>query len=302
MNPNKKVSVVIPTMNRADDVINCIKSVLASTYKNIEIIVVDNASSDNTTAQIERIFSKNNKIKLIKSAINLGAAGGRNRGAKEATGDYLLFVDSDNVVDKEMIGELVRFFNNHEKCGMVGPLMLYKRDPKIIWLYFADINMFTSQAKYKGTGERDRKQYSKVIEVGHLPNCFMVKKDDFIRVSGFDSKYIIMYEEADLAERIKRELNKKIYLYSAARTFHNVELIRNKKKNGFLFSSERRAYLTGRNRVYFMRRNASLLQLLSFFFVFNPLILLYYEINLLKSGQIKQAWAYLYGNIKGFRL
>lgn len=294
-----KVSVVIPTFNRASDVTDCLNSVLQSDYKSIEVIVVDNASSDDTVAKIEENFRGN--VKLIKAGVNLGAGGGRNRGAKGAVGDYLLFVDSDNVIDKKMIGELVSFFDNHDECGMVGPLMLYKKDSSIIWLYYADINMFTSQAKYRGTGEKDKKQYNEIIEVGHLPNCFMVRRNDFEKMGGFDEKYIVMYEEAELAEKIKKILKKKIYLCSKAITLHNVELpSEHDDKVNFGFVSAQRAYLTGRNRVYFMRKNASLLQFLSFFFIFNPLILLYYEFTLIKRREFKKAIAYFKGNIDGF--
>ena len=293
-----KASIVIPTFNRASDVIDCLNSILQSDYKNIEIIVVDNASSDDTVAKIEENFS--GKVKLIKADVNLGAGGGRNRGAKEARGDYLLFVDSDNIIDKKMIGELVDFFNNHDECGMVGPLMLYKKDPSIIWLYYADINMFTSQAKYKGTGEKNIKQYDEIIEVGHLPNCFMVKKDDFEKIGMFDEKYLIMYEEADLAEKIKKNLKKEIFIYSKAITYHNVPLPNKNTVGNFGFQTVDRAYLTARNRVYFMRKNASLLQFLSFFFIFNPLILLYYEFMLSKRYEFKKAAAYFRGNIDGF--
>jgi len=294
-----KVSIIIPTFNRLKDVISCINSIFNSDYDYFEVIVVDNVSVDDTVAKIEECFR--NKVTLIKAGVNLGAGGGRNRGAKEAKGDYLLFVDSDNVIDKKMIGELVSFFNNHDECGMVGPLMKYKKEPSIIWLYYADIDMYTSQAKYRGTDEKDEKQYNEIIDVGHLPNCFMVRKNDFEKVGGFDEKYIIMYEEADLAEKIKRILKKKIYLYTKAITFHNVELpSEDDDRVNYGFVSERRAYLTARNRVYFMRKNASLIQFISFFFIFNPLILIYYEINLLKKRKFKMALAYLKGNIAGF--
>jgi len=295
------VSVIIPTRNRSNDVICCISSVLKSDYADIEVIVVDNASVDDTIVNIENKFG--DKVKLIKAEVNLGAGGGRNRGAKEAGGDYLLFIDSDNVIDNNMVGMLVSFFNKHDDCGMVGPLMLYKENPCIIWLYYANINMFTSQAIYNGTGEKDEGQYDEIIEVGHLPNCFMVRKDHFHNVGEFDEKYVIMYEEADLAERIKKNLKKKIYLYTKAKTLHNVELPeKNDETDNYLFISKYRAYLTARNRVYFMKKNVTLIKYLSFFFLFNPLIFCYYEIKLLKRGEIMKAWYYFKGTISGIRL
>ncbi|MCX6794949.1 MAG: glycosyltransferase [Candidatus Falkowbacteria bacterium] len=296
----KIVSVIIPTLNRATEVADCINSVLQSEYQDLEIIVVDNASADNTVNLINDNFSSNSKIKLIRSKTNLGAAGGRNLGAKQASGEYLLFVDSDNIIDNRAITNLVSFFEKNSDCGMVGPLMLYKDDPNTIWLSFADINMVTSQAKYRGTGEKRSKELPEIIEVGHLPNCFMVSREDFERVNKFDERYFIMYEEADLAARIKKILGKKIFLYSPALVYHNVHLPNKDQPVNFGFNSAYRAYLTARNRVYFMKKNASWLQFLVFSLIFNPLIFLYYEFMLLKRGDFKKAWAYANGNFVGF--
>jgi len=287
------VSVIIPTYNRAADIVKCVRSVLNSTMKNIEVIVVDNASTDNTIEKL-KIFSHDSRFKLIKSQINLGAGGGRNRGARDAHGKYLLFVDSDNVIDSKMIEYLVDFFDNSSDCGMVGPLMLIESNRKIIWTYFADINMYTSQAKYKGTGEKNIGQFPKVVPVGHLPNCFMVKNREFKKVGGFEEKYIIIYEEADLAEKIKR-LGKKIFLFSKAITYHAVELSKREDKNDYGFRSPERAFLMARNRVYFMKRNANWLQKIAFFVVFNPIICCYYQFNLIRTGQNDKARAYLRG-------
>lgn len=297
-----RVSVIIPTMDRSDDVITCIDSVAQSTYPNIEIIVVDNGSTDDTVARIKNQFGQLNNLKLIESAVNLGAGGGRNRGAREANGEYLLFVDSDNSIDEEMIAHLVSFFETHADCGMVGPLMLYQEDPTIIWLYFADINMYTSQAIYRGTGEKDVGQYGSVVKVGHLPNCFMVRSDEFWKVGGFDERYIVMYEEAELAEKIKQRLRKCVYLYPKAVTHHNVELNAERTRNDVIFSASRQAYLVARNRIYFMKRNASPLQQLIFFLIFNNVSLLYYEVKLLRRREFAKAWAYLRGWAIGFFL
>ena len=295
---DKKVSIIIPTMNRMDDVTSCVKSVLGSTYKNFEIIVIDNASKDDTAEKLKKLSSKENRIKIIESDVNLGAAGGRNKGASYAKGEYLLFVDCDNVIDKRMISHLVKFLETKEDCGMVGPLMLIKKKPKIIWIYFADINMYSSQAKYKGTGEKDEGQYDEVIKVGHLPNCFMIKKEDFFKINGFDEKYIIMFEEADLAEKIKKKLKKNIYLYTKAKTYHNIDLPKTNEKS-FGFRSKERAFLTARNRIYFMKKNTTMIQWLTFFFIFNPLIFFFYIFNLIKNNETKKAIEYIKGSAKG---
>lgn len=292
------VSVVIPTLNRREEAVACSRSLTESEYQNIEIIVVDNGSVDDTVSCVSELNDP--RIKLIRSKVNLGAGGGRNRGAKAATGKYLLFVDSDNVVDSKMISQLVDFLERNSDCGMVGPLMLIKSHPDRVWTYFADIDMYSSRAFYKGYGEKNSKQYADKILTGHIPNCFMVKKTDFETIGGFDEKYLIMYEEADLAEKIKKCLKKRIYIFTKAVTYHNVEFT---KTNDYVsFRSAERAFLTARNRVYFMKRNATFLQFIIFFLIFNPLIFFYYEYHLLKKGEFTKARSYAIGLYKGFFL
>jgi GT2 family glycosyltransferase len=265
----------------------------------LEVVVVDNNSADNTANVLTEKYAHEHRFKLIKSRTNLGAGGGRNLGAKSAKGKYLLFVDSDNIISPKMISNLVDFNSQKADCGLVGPLMLYKSNPKIIWLYSADINMFTSQAKYLGTGEKDLGQYPEIVSVGHLPNCFMLLRSDFTKIKGFEEKYLVVYEEADLAEKIKR-LGKKIYLYTKAVTYHDIELPKPDAPKELGFRSKERAYLLARNRILFMKRNASLPQKIFFFIIFNPLILFYYQFNLLFHGQFDKAWYYLRGSFAGF--
>lgn len=92
---DSKISIIIPTYNRGNLICNSIKSVLNQTYKNFEVIVVDDGSIDNTREQIEKI--KDNRIKYIKLYKNRGASNARNIGISQATGKYISFQDSDDV-------------------------------------------------------------------------------------------------------------------------------------------------------------------------------------------------------------
>lgn len=277
-------------------------SILESTYKDFEIIVVDDNSTDNTFLELKKRYAGKNQVTVFSSPKNLGAGGARNLGVKNAKGKYLLFIDNDNIIDKKMIDRLVDFFDKTPNCGMVGPLMLYKEDPSLIWLYFADINMWTSMARYKGTLEKDKGQYPKVVKVGHLPNCFMMLREDFEGIGGFDEKFIIMYEEADIAEKIKKQLKKNIYIFTKAVTRHNVEKNPKSEQNTLGLRSTWRAFLVPRNRIYFMKKNADFLQKLAFFSVFNNVIFVYYVANLVLRKRFDFALAYIKGFFAGFFL
>ena len=92
---NEKISVIIPTYNRGNLLGNSIKSVLNQTYKNFEIIVVDDGSTDNTKSVVNQF--KDERIKYIKLTENRGSSYARNIGIQNSNGKYITFQDSDDV-------------------------------------------------------------------------------------------------------------------------------------------------------------------------------------------------------------
>ena len=96
-----KISVIIPTYNRAKSIIHSIKSVLAQTYHNLEVIIIDDCSNDNTESLISKI--EDNRIKYIKLKENKGANFARNLGIKLSTGKYITFQDSDDIYHRDKI-------------------------------------------------------------------------------------------------------------------------------------------------------------------------------------------------------
>jgi glycosyltransferase involved in cell wall biosynthesis len=92
---NPKISVIIPFYNRINETINAVKSILNQTYNNLEIILVDDAST-NDISKLKKYISKNKNIVMLTQDINKGPAAARNAGIKIATGEYIAFLDSDD--------------------------------------------------------------------------------------------------------------------------------------------------------------------------------------------------------------
>lgn len=90
----EKISVVIPTYNRARLIESSVKSVLSQTYGNLEIIVVDDASTDNTLEIVKAI--SDSRVTYIRLEKNSGACAARNKGIEQASGEYIAFNDSDD--------------------------------------------------------------------------------------------------------------------------------------------------------------------------------------------------------------
>ncbi len=110
----KKVSVIIPMHNSSKHIEECIDSVINQTYKTLDIIVVDDNSSDDSVDIVEN--KKDVRIKIIKLHKNVGAAIARNNGIKEAKGDFICFLDSDDYWNLEKIEKQVKFIeeNNYK--------------------------------------------------------------------------------------------------------------------------------------------------------------------------------------------
>lgn len=103
---NPKVSIIIPIYNTAERLPGCLDSVLNQTYRNLEIILVDDGSTDDSPAIIQTYAQKDSRIKVITQK-NQGQSAARNRGLKQATGDFISFLDSDDAIKSNFIQKLL---------------------------------------------------------------------------------------------------------------------------------------------------------------------------------------------------
>ena len=122
------VSIVIPTYKRGDKLENAIKSACSQTYKNIEIIVIDDNFNDLEERKTTRqIVQKYKNVKLIENKKNLGGALSRNAGIIAATGQYIAFLDDDDIFHKEKIEKQMKLIKEKESKGIkVGMVYCYK--------------------------------------------------------------------------------------------------------------------------------------------------------------------------------
>jgi len=118
-------SVIVPVHNRPRQIIACLESLAASDYDTFEIFVVDDASTDDTVAQVERFRQSHADfgIQLIQNRTNLGSAGTRDAGVGAARGDYVLFFDSDCIADRNWLREMVKPMAAGEAEAVTGKVL-----------------------------------------------------------------------------------------------------------------------------------------------------------------------------------
>ena len=191
MNPS--VSVIIPTYNRADIILETIESVFNQTYQNFEIVIVDDGSSDNTKEVIENL--KNPRIKYIYQK-NSGPSAARNNGIKNAKGELIAFLDSDDLWLKDKLEKQINILNYRPEIG-------------IISCWAVGIT-FDNRILYKRTGSaKNNKEFIRGVlfnpdsVISGTP-AIIIKRECFDKVGFFDEEMKCL-EDWDMWFRIALE-------------------------------------------------------------------------------------------------
>lgn len=149
----KRVAAVICNYNKEKFVLECIQSVTESAFEKLDIIVVDNASSDGSVESIRNRFGS--RVKLFVNGENLGGSGGFNTGIRYALKEdyeYIWCLDNDVLVDENAIGELYAFMEGHPEVGMTGSKVYHMENPDYVQQFGIDIiwDEYCCEAKYHG--------------------------------------------------------------------------------------------------------------------------------------------------------
>ena len=251
---NLKVSIIIPHWNGIEVLSECLESLLQTQYSNIEIIVVDNASTDGSSDWIAINFPE---VIVVNNNKNYGYAGGCNRGAKVARGDYLVFLNNDTIQDKGWLDPLVDFLNLNPKVAAAQPKILNFFDQEkfdyaggsggwldILGYPFARGRIFLEQ-------EKDTGQYNTIRPIFWASGtAFIVRKSDFQLAYGFDETFFAHQEEIDLCWKFKL-MGKETWAVPSGLVYH---------KNAVTLPmfSRQKQYLNHRNSLLMILSNYSL--------------------------------------------
>jgi glycosyltransferase involved in cell wall biosynthesis len=184
MDKQDLVSVIIPTYNRGYIVSRAIKSALDQTYKNTEVIVVDDCSTDNTEEIVKKFFDP--RIKYIRHPENKGKSVARNTGIKSSKGCFTAFLDSDDEYLPEMIAKSLEVFKkSSSRIGMV------------------------AANYYKGDKDVRNIAVGKVYEIKRLtpvPSSWVVRRNVFDKVGFFDDR-LILSQDIDFMIRFRKKFS-----------------------------------------------------------------------------------------------
>ena len=202
MNADKKIAVIIINWKKNDFTLNCIDSVLKSSYKNFKIILIDNESQNSFPDEI----NKSEKIQIIKNENNEGFSKANNQGIRYSIKngfDYVLLLNNDTLIKNDLINFLIKQSSNLNQ-KIIQPLIL-NYDGTKIWNAGGKINNFfgTFETLKKGKSFKNFKS-DKNLTDWFTGCCVLIKVEIFNHVGYFDERFFAYYEDVDFSIRLKK--------------------------------------------------------------------------------------------------
>jgi hypothetical protein len=234
------ISTIIPTYNSKEYLERALDSIFIQNRRDVEVIVIDNGSSDNTYEFIKKRFPQ---VKLIRNAQNRGPAQARNQGIERAGGQYLMFMDCDVILERN-------FFSNLEKeIHSLGP-QIAGISPKIVdedtkRIFSCGLRITSIYRVYDIGKNKNPDTFSTPFFITGPNSCCAIFKREYLEKVKekyyFDDDFFFLFEDVDLALRLKNKRFKCLFL---------PQIICYHSKNSSKLSLPRRKYLCFRNRLY----------------------------------------------------
>ena len=196
----KKVFFVIVNYNGKEVLKECLRSVFVSEKVAFEVVVVDNASKDESLTEAKQLFPK---AQYIAHKENKGFAGGSNSGIKfalEHGAEYVFLLNNDAVVEKDTIALLLQYAEKDRK-NIFSPLVLSSRNPRKVWFCGGHIDWFRMRALH----QKCTKEIKEPTRTEYLSGCaLLIPKQAFYEVGLLDEEYFLYYEDADWSVRARQ--------------------------------------------------------------------------------------------------
>jgi GT2 family glycosyltransferase len=199
-----RVAALILNTNRREDTLACLGSLVAGTYKNLRIILLDNGSTDGTVAAVAERFPT---VDILRLKDNRGYAGNNNVGIKAAIdsgADWLFVLNEDTVVDPDCVGCLVAAGESNARVGIVGPTVYHYDEPNIIQSAGGTIGRYW-ESLHLNKDEPDLSHKSEPRPVDWISGCgIMVRRQVVEDVGAIDERYFYYWEETEWCMRARR--------------------------------------------------------------------------------------------------
>lgn len=245
------VAIVILNWNGKDNTCECLESVQKLEYSNYQAIVADNGSEDDSVLIITKKFPD---VHIIKNGANLGYAEGNNRAityAVDSGFDYILLLNNDAVVAPQLLKNFIEVSESHPNAGVFGGKIYYLSEPLKIWFAGGKIDADSLLTTHEGFGKIDDGiSWEEVRPIDYACGCALLVRSDVIKKIGtLESKFFLMWEEADFCCRAIRAGFECLFVPKAL-VWHKISASFKGGDEGYLQN-----YFMVRNRLLWIERN-----------------------------------------------
>ena len=243
-----RVAIIILCYNGYADTLACLQSLAALDYpaERLEVIIVDNASHDET---VEAVGTRFPTVRVIANCENLGYAAGNNVGLRYAVEygfDYALLLNNDTEVEPQFLQSLVQVAAANPQVAMAGPTIYYHHAPTTIWSAGGQIDWQHGTSRMRGLDQREQGQFASATDVDFISGCALLCRCAALTAIGMiDERFFMYYEETEWCVRAWRAGFRCVHV-PEARIWHKIRPDRQAR-------SMRVAYYMTRNRLLFLR-------------------------------------------------
>lgn len=226
------VYIILLNWNNSDETIACLASLEKMAYRNFQVIVVDNGSKDDSVSKINKFYKDLDgmyEVTILQNEENLGFAGGNNTGFKyalEQGADYVLVLNNDTKTDVMFLNDMVQTAEKNEKAGIVGAAIYFYDQQDLIWFggdtpmkwRLMDKMIASTCDFYKKTMPPE----VPAIKVNFITGaCMLIKREVLEKINGFDERYFLYFEDADLCFEAQKA-GYELWWEPKARIWHKV--------------------------------------------------------------------------------
>lgn len=250
--PAPRVAVIILTWNRVDDVVMCLESFAVVDHPNLEVVVVDNHSADDT---VETVRARFPWTTLIVNDDNLGYVGGNNVGIRYALAhgaDYVFVLNSDTKMTATCLAELLAVLQGDPRIAIAGAKNLYMQNGAFTWGKYGILNWGPMLVRTHGRFVRDCPEPSPQDVDWVIGNGCMMSRQALEHVGVFDEAFFQVNEDVDWCVRA-RALGYRVVYVDTAAIYHRGASSADLSKP-IVFSY---GYFLGRNAILFARKHAT---------------------------------------------
>src|SRR3990170_7791874 len=239
------VSIIVVNYNGHQHLADCLDSLYEDNLSpRFEIIVVDNASIDNSWKIVERYLQLGKPLTLLRSDRNRGYAGGINYALPQATGKFIAVLNMDTIVSPGWLSSVVNFFESHPDAGAVSPLMLLNGDPERINAIGQSVHV-TALGFNRGLGKLRSEIGQEPIRVSGIQGgAFVIRRSVLEQIGGLDEVGFLYHEDVDISWQLQL-MGYELYCLPVSIVFHDYALTMYPEK----------LYLLERNRVAMLLGN-----------------------------------------------